>query len=143
MKIISSIIFLLFFNSSFSQIREASNGTNRCIENICFDIRPSLTYSHLEQSNYDGEFIRVYNLLYKSKLIDFDSLLKKGYEKLPLKKLKLSQPEVQKYLSDKDFGYYYFSGPKENPSKLIVINLSNSTLIIIISGDLYEILKDE
>jgi len=143
MKIINSIIFILLFNNSFSQISDAKSETKRCIENICFEIRPSLTYSHLEQSNYDGEFIRVYNLFYKSKSIDLDSLLNKGYEKLPLKKLKLTQPGVQKYLSNKDVGYYYFTGVKEDPSKLIILNLSNSTLMIIMSGDLHGVLKEE
>jgi hypothetical protein len=120
-----------------------------CIYDLCFNNSPILIDSILDQSDYNGVILKVYNIsINKEESFSFDSLLKKGYKKLPFERNDMSViPEnLKNYIEMKDSGYYYMDRKRNRGSfgdKFLIVNTVKMKLILYDYGILEDLRKED
>lgn len=117
-----------------------------CLHGICFNNKPICIDSILEQNDYNGVLIKVYDLkLDKNEIISFDTLIKKGFNKLPFRSEDLSEVPflLKKYITDNDKGYYFNYIKKTYGNKFVILNVSKNKLILNDVGILEDLLKKD
>ena len=103
-----------------------------CIQNICFSKKPKLIFSHSDIDDNSGLRAKIYSLsLEKNNIKAFDSLLIKGYSRLPFKTTVISQIpyHLKRYMDWDDRGLYSYM-EKEDCYKLIILNTTRKELIV-------------
>jgi len=126
----------LFSCKSHSQDKGNKLASDRFfVDSVWFTRKPNLISSYLNMANGNGVSLRVYNFYpNKEQTIIFDSLLKKGYEKLPLKKFDELPLKLKPYLKNTDNGYYYSYEKDTYGEKFVILNMTDFTFIIYQDG---------
>lgn len=117
-----------------------------CYYGVCFKNPIRLIDSTLNQVNYDGLEMKVYEInLEENETLLLDSLLKKGYQKLPFKREDLNEIPVllEKYISKNDIGYYLLQHKNYDGDKFLILNISRKKFISYEYGILYDLIKKD
>ena len=109
-----------------------------CIYDVCFYNKLVLIDSLIDQTNYNGLMLKIYDVHFdKEELKMNDSLLKKGYKKFPLGWYEVPHL-LNKYISLSDTGYYKYDN--SNGDRYIILDYSTHKFILYDQGlliDLY------
>lgn len=105
------------------------------VDSVWFTSKPNLISSYLDNTNGNGVLLRVYNFYPGNEQITiFDSLLNKGYKKLPFLKINQLPVKLKPYLKNTDSGYYYNYEKEIYGEKFVIINMTDFTFIVYEDG---------
>lgn len=139
-------LIILFISNCNSKPYPKADDKKYGLQGIWFKNPPVLIDSVLDQDNYDGFLLKVYEInIDKDEILSFDSLLQKGYMKLPFHKEDFSEiPEsLKKYIKYSDTGYY--SGYEKNSFgwKYLILNISKRKFILYDFGILEDLKRED
>mgnify|MGYP001792724450 CR=1 FL=1 len=130
--IFSAYIILLSCNSQNQKLKKAPL---IIIDSVSFVVKPNLVYKYVNIANDNGVSLKVYDFSQnKEQTIIFDSLLKKGFKRLPINRFSELPLKIKPYLKNTDSGYYYYHENEIYGQKFIVVNLTDSTFIVYEDG---------
>ena len=109
---------------------------------ICFHNKPILIDSVVHQSNYNGMMLKVYDISFDElELKKSDSLLQKGYKKIPDIGWYEIPNSIKKYLDLKDSGYY--KDDPANSDRYLILNYTKHKFILYDWGLLMDLYRED
>jgi hypothetical protein len=142
----SKIFFILIYSISFcschnTKSKKESFSQQNCIYEVCFHNKPILIDSVLDQTNYNGMMLKIYDVHFDEQELKMnDSLIKKGYKKLPLDWYGIPHL-LNKYIALNDTGYYKYDD--SNGDRYLILDYTTHKFILYDLGLLIDLYRED